>query len=90
MDLSERSKTMDDACQDSSSENEEESPTCFCKSYLPYQSRVIDERNALREKIDKLNAYLENDGEENDLLCIQLAAMETYLSILNVRIQRFW
>ena len=55
-----------------------------------YQQRVIEEKNILSEKIDKLSKFLESNVAEtlaeHSLLKEQLAVMETYRSILNKRI----
>ena len=53
--------------------------------------RVIIEFKELKEKIDKLTNFLlkESDSVDNlnkDLLIAQLKAMETYLTILSIRI----
>lgn len=53
--------------------------------------RVLAEFKELQEKIDKLTNFLlkESDSVDNlnkDLLIAQLKAMETYLTILSIRI----
>lgn len=53
--------------------------------------RVLTEFKELKEKIDKLTNFLlkESDSVDNlnkDLLIAQLKAMETYLTILSIRI----
>lgn len=53
--------------------------------------RVLIEFKELKEKIDKLTNFLlkESDSVDNlnkDLLIAQLKAMETYLTILSIRI----
>ena len=53
--------------------------------------RVLTEFKELKEKIDKLTAFLikESDSVDNlnkDLLIAQLKTMETYLTILSIRI----
>lgn len=53
--------------------------------------RVLTEFKELKEKIDKLTNFLlkESDSVDNlnkDLLMAQLKAMETYLTILSIRI----
>ena len=53
--------------------------------------RVLTEFKELKEKIDKLTNFLlkESDSIDNlnkDLLIAQLKAMETYLTILSIRI----
>lgn len=58
----------------------------------PHQTRVLEERNHLKEKLDKLTAFLGTgpykvlDMDEQGRLCRQAAAMTEYLSILNQRI----
>ena len=54
-------------------------------------NRVLTEFKELKEKIDKLTNFLlkESDSVDNlnkDLLIAQLKAMETYLTILSIRI----
>ena len=53
--------------------------------------RILTEFKELKEKIDKLTNFLlkESDSVDNlnkDLLIAQLKAMETYLTILSIRI----
>ena len=53
--------------------------------------RILAEFKELKEKIDKLTNFLlkESDSVDNlnkDLLIAQLKAMETYLTILSIRI----
>lgn len=53
--------------------------------------KVLTEFKELKEKIDKLTNFLlkESDSVDNlnkDLLIAQLKAMETYLTILSIRI----
>lgn len=53
--------------------------------------RVLIEFKELKEKVDKLTAFLikESDSVDNlnkDLLIAQLKTMETYLTILSIRI----
>lgn len=53
--------------------------------------RVLTEFKELKEKVDKLTAFLikESDSVDNlnkDLLIAQLKTMETYLTILSIRI----
>lgn len=58
----------------------------------PYQQRVIEERNELQRRIEKLaaflnsNAYSEVSNEEAHLLGMQLDSMRTYKNILDERI----
>ncbi len=54
-------------------------------------NRLLTEFRELKEKIDKLTNFLlkESDSVDNlnkDLLIAQLKAMETYLTILSIRI----
>lgn len=53
--------------------------------------RVLTEFKELKEKVDKLTTFLlkESDSVDNlnkDLLIAQLKTMETYLTILSIRI----
>lgn len=53
--------------------------------------RVLTEFKELKEKIDKLTNFLLKESESvdnlnKDLLIAQLKAMETYLTILSIRI----
>lgn len=58
----------------------------------PYQQRVIDERQQLRERLDKLENFLAGDlfrslnHEEGVLLWAQRGAMAQYLAILDRRV----
>ena len=60
-----------------------------------YKTRVLDERSALHDKIDKLAAFLKTptysglDDEDRALLSQQLRAMRNYIDILDERISRF-
>lgn len=54
-------------------------------------NRVLTEFKELKEKIDKLTNFLLKESESvdnlnKDLLIAQLKAMETYLTILSIRI----
>lgn len=54
-------------------------------------TRMVEEFNQLLEKIEKLTAFLNDDSNEldplnRDLLVAQYKAMESYLSILHIRI----
>ena len=58
---------------------------------IMYEVKVLTEFKELKEKIDKLTNFLlkESDSVDNlnkDLLIAQLKAMETYLTILSIRI----
>lgn len=61
-----------------------------------YKQRVIQERDELNEKHDKLLAFIEGSStfkvlpeEEQELLQDQEAYMEAYVTVLNKRIERF-
>lgn len=60
-----------------------------------YQIRVVEEREELQEKINKLvafnasDAFKKIDTDQRSLLKCQLLAMETYNQILKERIDRF-
>lgn len=63
----------------------------------PFQQRVVDERNELAERLNKLNAFMDSasftDGsvayDERRRLRRQAEAMSPYLAILNERIGAF-
>lgn len=61
----------------------------------PYQQRVVDENEELKEKIDKLQAFMlspkwkELQAIDQYLLSSQLQVMQTYSQILFQRITRF-
>ena len=61
----------------------------------PHQQRVVEEKEQLDDKIQKLEAFLNSDkielvdGHERTLLGSQLHAMKTYSAFLNARIQ-YW
>jgi len=65
------------------------------KEFAPHQQRVIDERNELAERLEKLEAFLHTDvynnlnSAEQNLLDCQKIAMTQYLSTLNERIGIF-
>ena len=55
--------------------------------------RMVDELKALHEKLEKLRAFIDDkekfeklDFLNRDLLITQFKAMETYLSVLSIRI----
>jgi len=61
-----------------------------------WQQRVIEERDELNEKHDKLVDFIENNPQfglleeaDQDLLTQQEAYMEAYVATLNARIERF-
>lgn len=60
-----------------------------------WQQRVIDERSALQEKINKLRQYVGDKAAANDhdvdfsLLKAQLGVMIGYEAILTLRINQF-
>jgi hypothetical protein len=60
-----------------------------------YKQRVVDERMALNDKIDRLAAFVKTpvftdmDDEDRSLLTQQLRTMRNYLDILDDRITRF-
>lgn len=56
-------------------------------------NRMVDEFGALNEKVNKLREFLTDDTKVNDLdnlnrdlLIAQFKSMETYLSLLSIRI----
>lgn len=61
-----------------------------------YQQRVVDEKNELDDRIDKLSTFIESDvfvfevdQEQQNLLLIQLSTMRSYSLILDLRVQKF-
>lgn len=58
-----------------------------------WQQRVVEERDQLGEKIDKLKAFLDNNNKidefDFEILDLQLSIMQSYAAILNSRISRF-
>jgi hypothetical protein len=60
-----------------------------------YKQRVVDERMALNDKIDRLAAFVKTpvftdmDDEDRSLLTQQLRTMRNYLDVLDDRITRF-
>jgi 7-keto-8-aminopelargonate synthetase-like enzyme len=64
--------------------------------YAPFQQRVVEERNALEEKIRLLKAFIQTSAvfpdlpvEERGRLRIQLKLMQEYSDILFQRIDHF-
>ena len=63
---------------------------------LPHQQRVVDEKNELAERLEKLNAFLVTEKcialpfEERCLLARQALVMAQYLDILLDRIEMFF
>lgn len=61
----------------------------------PHQQRVVDEKEALDEKIDKLDAFRAGDifsalvKDEQDRLNMQLSHMRAYSGVLADRIAAF-
>lgn len=62
---------------------------------LPYQQRVVEERDDLVERLAKLCAFIGSDAfqavphHEQHLLVRQAGAMMTYRDVLNERIKGF-
>jgi hypothetical protein len=62
---------------------------------LPHQERVVAESNDLRQKLDKLSAFIGGDifnkldREDRDLLIAQRVFMDAYFGILRQRSARF-
>lgn len=60
-----------------------------------YQYRVVEDRDELEEKVNKLKAFTNSDKiyeipkTDARLLQRQLVCMEAYLQILNLRIEEF-
>lgn len=65
------------------------------KPMLPHQQRVLDEAHELKQKVQKLNAFVDTttfenlEAEERTLLCKQLNLMVQYFNVLELRIARF-
>ena len=64
-------------------------------SLAPHQQRVVEERDQLAERIEKLAAFTEGplfqtlcEAEQRRLLS-QAVAMDEYVAILNERIEAF-
>ena len=61
---------------------------------MDFKTRLIEEKNQLEEKLDKLDAFLVSDKVEDiadvqkALLFVQATAMNTYLRCLEERIER--
>ena len=61
----------------------------------PHQQRVIDEKDQLGEKLEKLLAFLSTDiykslpQREQELLYFQSQVMEDYYEVLQERIELF-
>lgn len=64
---------------------------------LPYQQRVVDEKNELDEKIEKLGRFIGTEGtpfinlpeSERERLAAQYEVMKEYSDILEARIEDF-
>lgn len=58
-----------------------------------YQKRVLEEREELKLKIEKLQKFLDNCNRDEvldfNLLQTQLQVMKTYLVVLDARIENF-
>lgn len=59
-----------------------------------WQERVVEERDALKIKFDRLVQFIEEgmkgaEGYDRNLLDQQRAHMRAYLNILDARIERF-
>lgn len=62
----------------------------------PYQKRVIDEKNDLDDKLEKLEQFIETNAGfqdlaifDQELLNLQCTHMQEYSQILGQRINRF-
>ena len=61
---------------------------------MDFKTRLIEEKNQLEEKLDKLDAFLVSDKADDiadvqkALLFVQATAMNTYLRCLEERIER--
>ena len=69
--------------------------TQFQAKFQPHQQRVVDEKTALDEKIEKLRAFFNTaifanlHPDEQERLRIQFGYMVSYSSILEERIKHF-
>lgn len=60
-----------------------------------WKDRLVEERQELNERLHKLHAFLRSDesasldSEDRMLLGFQGMMMENYLSVLDVRLQRY-
>lgn len=63
------------------------------RELLPHEQRVVQEKEELQAKIGKLGTFLAGTTEVSELdrkmLSVQLCIMNSYLNILNLRIQSF-
>ena len=65
------------------------------KQFAPHQKRVINERNELKEKADRLSQFWGTEiynglsVNEKNLLHMQLRVMDQYIAILEMRIATF-
>lgn len=66
------------------------------KKLQPHQQRVVEESEQLQERLSKLGVFIDSSDvfremceEGRLLLCAQLAAMNTYYTILQTRIMKF-
>lgn len=65
------------------------------KTFEGWQTRVIDEKEALEEKLVKLNAFIKGDAfkalpaEQRSLFGLQKKAMMAYFNVLKSRIRQF-
>jgi len=63
--------------------------------YLPHQQRVVEEKDQLKEKVEKLKGFFETDifkglpKQERNILKMQYHHMKLYLGILGTRIEGF-
>lgn len=60
-----------------------------------FQQRVMDEHMSLFDKVEKLNEFFKTEtftalsGVDKALLVTQFHAMQTYLTVLHLRISQF-
>lgn len=62
----------------------------------PHEQRVVDEKEALEDKVRKLEVFIQTnetytslENMDKLLLAMQLSTMQTYAAILATRISRF-
>ena len=61
----------------------------------PHEQRVVDEKNELGEKLEKILAFIQTDfykglsEKEQELLYFQSQVMEDYYEVLQQRIELF-
>jgi hypothetical protein len=71
-------------------------PTPHATELIPYQQRVVDERQSLHHRLERLQAFMTTETchelpfEERSLLVRQARIMSEYLEVLSDRINLFF